>query len=869
MNFRKTILLCLSLTLIAALVACSSSSNNTPATVTPSTSSNNQSVTVGGAFAALSVTVTNSSGNPVSGATVTFTAPATGASGTFASNSTNTETDTTNSSGVATSTVFTANTTAGTYSVQAAAGTVSGTFTLTNTAGAAATIAYSSPANGAENAAINGTYAPLAAIVTDSYSNPVSGASVTFTVMAGSGAASASFATGGATDMETTGSTGIATTSQTLTANATLGQFPVVASSGTLTPVTFTLTNASGNLAITSGNGQSIVPSGSFAPLVSTVTDASGNPLQSISITYTITAGTSTATFSGTGTTTEAVTTDSNGNATVSDLTASATAGNFTVTAAPTTVTLAPASVTFNETIATSTPVLGAGNYAFSLAGANVNDTSQYYVAGVFCVTSAGQICSTSSGEQDYRDAANYGTQDLINPTGSNITTTADGNVQIVLVTCLGSDCTQTDTAVGVSGVETINATLLPNKTTHAFITEFDASGAATGTIRLQDSTAASTAPSGGYAFEVSGYDGGEVQNDGFVYPLAIGGVLNVSGTAITASGTIFDANDDASGTTFQNETIASGTVSGPDSFGRVTFSIVPTDSTDFPAISWVGYIASSSTTYLVETSDSYAGTTGGIAYSQGSNTGTFGTSSVAGNAYGAVMTGGDSAGGLQLVTELTLGSTPSSGATGYMDFNDLGNTPEPASPDPVAASSYTVDSYGRVTLTITDAPAGTDTYNLTLYLDGNGEAVAISLDSIDFLGGIFGGQLSNTGDTDATFTGNYAGTFFGLDAINGNFFSAVGLVTATGTTDTFSSINTDLNAFGATSTVALTGTYTYIADSNGFLSPAGITGLDVDTPSNNDTFSIYEINAGGDGVLIETDTNQLTLGIVQSGNND
>lgn len=862
MNFRKTILLCISLSLVAALVACSSSSSNSPATVTPSTGSNNQSVTVGGAFAALSVTVTNSSGKPVTGATVTFTAPATGASGTFASNGTNTETDATDSSGVATSTVLTANTTAGTYSVQAAAGTVSATFTLTNNAGAAATIAYSSPANGAESEAINGTYAPLAAIVTDSYSNAVSGASVTFTVTAGGTGASGSFATGGATDTETTGSNGIATTSQALTANAIVGPFTVAASSGSLTPVTFTLTNASGNLAITSGNGQSIVPSGSFAPLVSTVTDGSGNPEQGISITYTITAGTSTATFSGTGTTTEVVTTDSSGNATVSDLAASSTVGNFTVTAAPTTVTLAPASVTFNETIATSTPVLGAGNYVFSLSGEDTDDTSLYYVTGAFCVTSAGQICSTNSGEQDYVDSSNE-TQDLINPTGSSITTTTDGNLQIILVTCLGSDCTQTDTAVGVNGVETINGTLRPSDSSRAVITEFDASGAASGTLRLQDSGAASTTPSLGYAFEVSGYDGGEVQNNGDVYPLTMGGIINVDGTGtISGTGSIFDANDDGSSTTFQGETITSGTVSAPDSFGRVVFTINPTDTTDFPAISWAGYIAGPSEIYLVETSDSYGGTTGGIARSQGSNTGGF--SGSLSSTYGAVMTGFDTVGAFQLVTELTFSGTE---ASGYMDFSDL-STAEPASPDPVTAASYTADTTGRVTTTITD---GTNTYNLQLYLDGNGDALAISLDSSDVLGGIFGGQLSNTGDTDATFTGNYSGTFFGLyvdGSNNEDFFSAVGLVTATGTSDTFSSTNTDLNAFGATSTVTLTGAYTYIADSNGVLSPAGITGLDVDTPSNNDTFSIYEINAGGDGVLIETDANQLTLGVLQSGSN-
>lgn len=85
---------------------------------------------------------------------------------------------------------------------------------------------------------------PLVATVTNSSGSPVSGVSVTFTVVAGSSGASAAFATGGATDTETTGSNGQATTSQTLTANATAGTFTVTAAvSGVSTPATFTFTN--------------------------------------------------------------------------------------------------------------------------------------------------------------------------------------------------------------------------------------------------------------------------------------------------------------------------------------------------------------------------------------------------------------------------------------------------------------------------------------------------------------------------------------------------------------------------------------------------------------------------------------------------
>src|SRR4029077_15563881 len=148
-------------------------------------------------------------------------------------------------------------------------------------------------------------------------------------------------------------------------------------------------------------------------------------------------------------------------------------------------------------------------------------------------------------------------------------------------------------------------------------------------------------------------------------------------------------------------------------------FSITPTDSTNFPQISWVGYIADSKRIYLVETADNYVGTTGGIALSQGASTGLFSSASVSGGTLGAVMTGFDAAGALHTVGEVTFGATS---VTGFIDFNDLSSV-EPASPDPVTAPSYTVDSTGRVTISgLTDGVA--TTINLQLYLGGNGNGV-------------------------------------------------------------------------------------------------------------------------------------------------
>jgi hypothetical protein len=752
-------LVCLTLGL---LTSCSSSNSSTPPPPTIAITANSgytASAGVGGSFGKLSATVT-SNGSAASGVSVTFTAPSTGASGTFATTpAAATDTETTNASGIATSQAFTANTTAGPYSVTAstAGAATPASFALTNTAAAAATITATSGNN--QSATISTAFgSALAATVVDADSNPVSGVSVTFTVVAGGGGASAAFATTGATDTETTNASGVATTSQALTANATIGSFTVsAAATGVTTPAIFTETN-------------------------------------------------------------------------------------------------------------TAVAAISNGNYAFTLSGLDTDDYSLFFVSGVFTV-SGGAI---TGGEQDYVDLNNYsntnGGQDLINPTGSTITTTADGNLQIVLTTCSGSTCTSTDGIVGVNGVEIINATWRPTNANQAVLLEFDGSGTATGEMRLQDPTAAAAAPTLGYAFLVSGFDGQEIV-PGTNEILNMGGILNVDGTGtISGTGSIFDANDDSSSTTFQAETLQAntGTVSGPDTFGRVVFSITPTDTTDFPQISWVGYIADSSRIYLVETADSYAGTTGGIAFSQGASTGTFSSTSISTSTYGVAMTGFDAIDPLQAVAALTFNS--SGAVSGFMDFNDLTGS-EPVSPDPVTATAYTVDPTGRVTITgLTDGQG--NTFNLQLYLNGAGQVVSVTMDASDNLGSTIGGQLSGP-FSDANFTGKYAMAAWGWDgSVNGEF-GAVGISTATGTGDTFSGF-ADLNYFTPTSTTTpvanttVSGTYSLSANS-GILTPSFITGLDVDSGfTNMDAFNFYQVDSDGTTVVIETDSNQLTLGIFQ-----
>jgi hypothetical protein len=505
------------------------------------------------------------------------------------------------------------------------------------------------------------------------------------------------------------------------------------------------------------------------------------------------------------------------------------------------------------------------GNYVFSLIGDDAA-SGQYSVAGVFTVSQG----SITAGEQDFVDFPNTAYSDQINSTGSSVTASADGNLIITLATCNGTTCTgsnNTDTKVGVSGTETFDASVLPNNAARAFITEYDASATSSGELDLQTSATLPTPPIG-YAFIVTGVDSGFCQT-------ALGGVLNItSATAISGANSVFDANDcggspSVPGALLSNQTFGASTISGPDTFGRLVFGLVPTAT--LTQINLVGYIVSQNQIDLVETTDGNAnlGTTSGIAYSQGPNTDTFNTASASGNTYVVGLNGGDSVGTLQAVAQVTANADTS--ASGFIDFNDL-STVEPASPDPIsaAATAYVVDPTGRVTITgLADGAVPPNVFNIQLYLDGSGHALAISLDSNNYLAGV-GYQQSGAGSF--AFNGTYAMGATGWDAGFEGELDAVGPVTAVGTGGTFSG-DVDLNWLDSTAgpvypDALVAGAFTSNADG---IFTGTITGVDVTTcplftttaegPCTADVFNYYLIDAAGDNIAIETDLNQLTLG--------
>ena len=258
-----------------------------------------QNASVNTAFAIqLQATVRDPFNNPVSGATVTFTVPGSGASGSFAGGVT---TATTNASGVATAAVFTANTTAGSYVVTASVSGVStpANFSLTNLAGAAASI--TATVGTPQSATINTAFATqLQATVKDSFNNPVSGTTVTFT--APTSGASGTFA--GGVNTATTNASGVAT-APVFTANSTTGgPYTVTASaSGVGTTANYSLTNLAAppaSITATGGTPQSATVNTAFtAALQATVKDASNNPVSGVTVTFTAPASGASGTFAG------------------------------------------------------------------------------------------------------------------------------------------------------------------------------------------------------------------------------------------------------------------------------------------------------------------------------------------------------------------------------------------------------------------------------------------------------------------------------------------------------------------------------------------------------------------------------------------
>jgi hypothetical protein len=496
-----------------------------------------------------------------------------------------------------------------------------------------------------------------------------------------------------------------------------------------------------------------------------------------------------------------------------------------TVTVTATSVSDTTKSASASITITAAPPVLADGNYVYHLAGED--GTSPYFVAGAFTV----QNGLIAAGEQDMTDD-NIVVQDNLVPSGSSLSL-ANGNIQIVLNTG--------DTAIGVNGIETFRGTVVSNA--RVLISEFDTFATATGSIDQQTSTAA---PAGGYAFNVGGLDGAAQPSN-----LVIGGILNISGASIVIGNSVFDYND--GGRIGQAQSFVSGTVGAPDAFGRVVFTLTPNANTGLQSFAVAGYTVGTNQIQLVETNDTLGGDLGGTALGQGSNTGQFNLASVAGNSYafGAIGQDNTSAGGSNIVQMAGgFGLNANGTVSGNLSLNDLyfhfGSQ--------ITGGTYTVDPTGRVTLTATISSnqiSNNPTFTFQLYLDGNGNALELGVDSLQITSGLAYLQQAPSAD----FEGNYALNVYGFSSINNEpAWAAVGPVTVA--SDAFSGY-TDYSLQNAANSASIVTPGVPLSGSeNSSIGWVTLTGLNAGNPQTPSGFGYYPID-NRRVIAIELDNNQ------------
>ena len=621
--------------------------------------------------------------------------------------------------------------------------------------------------------------------------------------------------------------------------------------------------NPASGITVTLSGAPASIPTGLTASITATVANDSANGGVNWSCAPAGSCGSFSANSSSSGT---AVT-----------YTAPTSPGSVTVTATSVTDNAqnASANMTITSTVATS---LAAGNYVFYVSGwdANTTQNGPYSYAGGFKVDSTGAI---TGGEQDYSDDFYFSTpHEAI--TGGSVTATADGNLLITL--------TFNDTNFGnPAGQVTLDASLV--STSKALLTEYDGWASGSGELDLQSTTLAT--PTGGYAFYMNGADIN-------FSPISLGGVVNVdnAGGAGTISGTgsVMDINDTGSTPTtlYPTQALAANasSVTSPDSFGYVRFELnadctqatidqslcEPIGNGIDASLVTDGYMVDNNHIRLVENyyNDSLSASIGGTALAQGSNTGTFSASTIAGTSYVIGSNGYDTNGALQVAGVLTFNADGS--VSGNLSFNDIAaqtaqggvaleaeSTTTPCSSGTATTACYTVDGpssgvldagTGRVTITnVTDGV--TFDYNLELYLTGDGHAVLISMDTADEVSGSGWQQTSSTLNA-ASLTGAYGlgmtqfvpvtGGEAEQDAVGG--FNSDGVSAIAGFLDynglfTQGVLAPDVAFHAAYATTSTNGVFT-------------VTG----GGSSGQMFTSYLVD-GTKGVVIENDNSQLSLG--------
>lgn len=430
------------------------------------------------------------------------------------------------------------------------------------------------------------------------------------------------------------------------------------------------------------------------------------------------------------------------------------------------------------------------GTYVLQAEGVDVNGGPNYQFAGVIVLDGNGGI---SSGEQtinflDQKSGALVSKSDSIVAAPNSYFVGSDGRGTLTITTA------DNDIGYGSAspGVETFTFVLLSSS--QALISQMDLTNAAgaciactgtsaTGTMDLQTSTAA---PSGGYAFVVSGTDVVKT------LPIAFGGVFNVdSPDTISGNGSVTD--EILAKKVTATDLGLSGTLTTPDQFGAFTLNLTaPFGVANKPIpLQFTGYIVDTTHIKLIETDNTSGstaafGSTAGIAIGQGTARGTFtGNASLSGT-YVFGVSGVDLSNSNILPSTLTSAGVFTADGNGNLNngftdtfllFNtDQGTVNNPQNGAQISAAfdgTYSVDSSGtgRASLSFSNFnPDPKHDYQpvFFFYLTGNGNPPLV-LEGGDLHYPSLGAGIAYPQTAPLTFSGDYGSSFVQVNSSGEN----------------------------------------------------------------------------------------------------
>lgn len=521
------------------------------------------------------------------------------------------------------------------------------------------------------------------------------------------------------------------------------------------------------------------------------------------------------------------------------------------------------ASANHDSNVAASLAVTGfdsnlKGTYVFATQGEDAFSVGPYQISGVVVLDGNGKI---TSGEQTFCDTF-LSVSDAI--TGGSYYLGPDGRGTLTINTA--------DQNIGQQGIE--NLALVFISSSKALIQTLDnpnlsaSNELSSGTLESQTSK---SAPNGGYAFVVNGYDSGSL-------PLGMGGIFNIdSASSISGKGSLIDIDDLANGGTLESGAL-SGTLTRPDAFGSVKLNLTTAAITPAQSFQFTGYIVDATHIKLVESdingSGGGFGATSGLAVGQGSATGAFTSNSAFAGTYVFEIVGED-----PLQAPLSLASDGQFTADASGNLNS-GYDDEALAADGFALSdsftgSYTLDASGtgRVDTgqSINFAVNGPGP-ELIFYLTGNGNPPLVldaDNNSATTSPSVGMGAAYPPAAPPFTFNGRYGLSFDEVTSLSQG--TATGQVIANQSAGTLANGAVDTNqgqqfAFEPTPDTTLTGTFGSIPRSGRFTGTLSNTFFAAIT-SNVISVAFYPVNPNLI-FFIETDFNttlQSTFGSFQT----